>query len=99
MGGLRIALKAVRCQNTAQHGEGDDMARLNLDYEELQEVVRLCRWLPPGWDLKRFLLGHLRYRLPATAAKIETLEEDEITTLREQIAARRRMPQFEPSKN
>jgi hypothetical protein len=75
------------------------MARLNLDYEELQEVVHLCRRLPPGLDLKRFLLGHLRYRLPATAAKIEKLEEDEITTLREQIAARRRMPQFEPSKN
>jgi hypothetical protein len=75
------------------------MARLNLDYEELQEILHLCRWLPPGLDLKRFLVGQLRYRLPVTAGKIEKLQEDQVATLREQIAARRRMPQFEPSKN
>jgi hypothetical protein len=86
-------------QWSAQCCKEDIMARLNLDYEELQEVVHLCRWLPPGLDFKRFLLGRLRYRLPATAAKIEKLEEDDITSLREQIAARSKIPPFELRKN
>jgi hypothetical protein len=75
------------------------MERLNLDYEELQQVVHLCRWLPPGWDLKRFLLGHLRHRLPATASKIEQFEEGEISALRAHIVAHQQAPRFEPSNN
>ena len=64
------------------------MEQLNLDYEELQQVAHLCHWLPPGADLKRFLVGHLRHRLPATASKIERLEEAEVGALGRQLGAR-----------
>ena len=75
------------------------MERLHLDYEELQQVVHLYRWLPPGLDFKRFLLGHLRYRLPATAYKIEQLGEGDINALRAHLAAQQKAPRWEPSRN
>lgn len=75
------------------------MEKLNLDYEEFQEVVHLCRRLPPGLGLKPFLLSHLKHRMPVTASKIETLGEGEVNVLREQIAAYQNAWRFEPSKN
>jgi hypothetical protein len=77
----------------------DHMDQLNLDYEEFQQVVHLSSWLPPGSDLKVFLLNHLRHRLPATASKIERLAEREVDILSEQIAAHRKGLRFEPSRN
>jgi hypothetical protein len=75
------------------------MDRLNLDYEELQQLAHLYHWLPPGVDLKRFLLGHLRHRLPGTAWKIERLEEAELRGLAQQLAASREISRLRPSQN
>jgi hypothetical protein len=79
--------------------EDTRMERLDLDYEEFQQVAHLCCWLPPGSDLKVFLLNHLRHRLPATASKIERLGAREVDALSLQIAAHRKRQRLEPSRN
>jgi hypothetical protein len=77
------------------------MERMNLDYEEFQQVVHLCRSLPAGLDLKHFLTGHLRHRLPALAWKIENLDAQEVCTLRNEIDAHDKAykRQFHPRDN
>jgi len=63
------------------------MDRMDLDYEELQYVVHLCRRLSASLDLKHFLTGHLRHRLPALARKIENLNVEQVNMLRTEIDA------------
>jgi hypothetical protein len=63
------------------------MERMNLDYEEFQCVVHLCRRLPAGFDLKGFLTDHLRHGLPALARKIENLNVEQVNMLRSEIDA------------
>lgn len=63
------------------------MERMNLDYEEFQYVVHLCRRLPAGLDLKHFLTRHLTHRLPTLARKIGKLELEEVNMLRTEIDA------------
>jgi len=94
-----ISLGVLKKMHRRATAEEANMERLNLDYEEFQQVAHLCHWLPPGFDLKPFLLNHLRHRLPGTASKIESLGERELNALSEQIDAQRRAPRFEPSHN
>jgi hypothetical protein len=69
------------------------MATLGLDYEEFQEVLHLGRCMgldhcPPGFSLRRFLVGRLRVTLPEAAAKIEGLNDEQVNFLGQEIVAR-----------
>jgi hypothetical protein len=73
------------------------MDTLGLDYEEFQEVLHLCRRMGiagclPGFNLRRFLIGHLRATLPETAAKIEALGEEHVRLLWRELQARSPSP-------
>ena len=63
------------------------MESMNLDYEEFQYVIHLCRSWAAGLDLKHFLTCQLRHRLPALSCKIESLNAEEVRTLRTEIDA------------
>jgi hypothetical protein len=68
------------------------MDTLGLDYEESQQVLHLCRTgiaaCLLGFNLQRFLVGHLRATLPETAAKIEAMDDEHVQLLGRELPAR-----------
>ena len=66
------------------------MGSLGLTYDELQQVLRLCQhvhvtYYPPRFDLKAFLVGLFRERSAATARRIESLNDQQMRSLCQEI--------------
>jgi hypothetical protein len=66
------------------------MGSLGLTYDELQEVLRLCQHVrvshyPPRFDLKAFLVGLFQDRSAATARRIESLNDQQMRSLCQEI--------------